>query len=159
MALIQKVVTDLIKEKINKRLTMILKLVQLLLIVSSFISDWRRCKSVVDEILSMLSLITSSIPGLGGGIPLPLLFASQLLDGYSASRAFIGSIEEFQKIGVPTGALPDGSPNLDILSKFGQMKAMANEDDSNGKVEIAIGSLTMTPAGLTIPSKASGKKI
>lgn len=159
MALIQKVITDLIKEKIDKRLTMILKLVQLLLIVSSFISDWRRCKSVVDEILSMLSLITSSIPGLGGGIPLPLLFASQLLDGYSASRAFIGSIEEFQKIGIPTGALPDGSPNLDLLSKFGQMKAMANEDDSNGKLEIAIGPLTMTPAGLTIPSKATGKKI
>ena len=159
MVLIQKVVTDLIKEKINKRLTMILKLVQLLLIVSSFISDWRRCKSVVDEILSMLSLITSSIPGLGGGIPLPLLFASQLLDGYSASRAFIGSIEEFQKIGVPTGALPDGSPNLDILSKFGQMKAMANEEDSNGKLEIAIGPLTMTPAGLTIPMKSFGKKI
>ena len=159
MALIQKVIADLIKEKIDKKLTMILKLVQLLLIVSSFISDWRRCKSVVDEILSMLSLITSSIPGLGGGIPLPLLFASQLLDGYSASRAFIGAIGEFQKIGVPTGALPDGSPNLDLLSKFGQMKAMANEDDSNGKVEIAIGALTMTPAGLTIPSKASGKKI
>lgn len=159
MALIQKVITDLIKEKIDKRLTMILKLVQLLLIVSSFISDWRRCKSVVDEILSMLSLITSSIPGLGGGIPLPLLFASQLLDGYSASRAFIGSIEEFQKIGVPTGALPDGSPNLDILSKFGQMRAMANEEDSNGKLEIAIGPLTMTPSGLTIPSKATGKKI
>ena len=159
MALVQKVITDLIKEKIDKKLTMILKLVQLLLIVSSFISDWRRCKSVVDEILSMLSLITSSIPGLGGGIPLPLLFASQLLDGYSASRAFIGAIGEFQKIGVPTGALPDGSPNLDLLSKFGQMKAMANEDDSNGKVEIAIGTLTMTPAGLTIPSKATGKKI
>lgn len=159
MALIQKVITDLIKEKIDKRLTMILKLVQLLLIVSSFISDWRRCKSVVDEILSMLSLITSSIPGLGGGIPLPLLFVTQLLDGYSSSRAFIGAIEEFQKIGVPTGALPDGSPNLDILSKFGQMKAMANEEDSNGKLEIAIGPLTMTPAGLTIPSKATGKKI
>jgi hypothetical protein len=138
---------------------MILKLVQLLLIVSSFISDWRRCKSVVDEILSMLSLITSGIPGFGGGIPLPLLFASQLLDGYSASRAFIGSIEEFQKIGVPTGTLPDGSPNLDILSKFGQMKAMANEEDSNGKLEMAIGPLTMTPAGLTIPSKSYGKKI
>jgi hypothetical protein len=159
MALIQKVIADLIKEKVNKKLTMILKLVQLLLIVSSFISDWRRCKSVVDEILSMLSLITSGIPGFGGGIPLPLLFASQLLDGYSASRAFIGTIEEFQKIGVPTGSLPDGSPNLDLLSKFSQMKAMANEDDSNGKVEIAIGSLTTTPAGLTIPSKASGKKI
>ena len=159
MVLIQRVINDLVKEKIDKRLTMILKLVQLLLIVSSFISDWRRCKSVVDEILGMLSLITSGIPGLGGGIPLPLLFASQLLDGYSASRAFIGSIEEFQKTGIPTGALPDGSPNLDMLSKFSQMKAMANEENSNGKLEVAIGPLSMTPAGLTIPSEATGKKL
>ena len=159
MVLIQKVISDLVKEKMNKKLTMILKLVQLLLIVSSFISDWRRCKSVVDEILGMLSLITNGVPGLGGGVPLPLLFASQLLDGYSASRAFIGTIEEFQKTGIPTGSLPDGSPNLDVLSRFSQMKAMAHEENSNGKLEVAIGSLTITPSGLTIPVKAFGKKL
>jgi hypothetical protein len=158
LALIQRVLTDIIKEKIDKRISMILKLIQLLLIVASFISDWRKCKSVVDELLALLDLITSSL-GFGGQIPLPLLFASQLLDGYSESRAFVGAIEEFQKSGIPTGALPDGSPNLDILGKFGQMKAMAREDSDNNKVQLAIGPLTITPAGLTVPSSAFGKKL
>ena len=158
LALIQRVLTDIIKEKIDKRISMILKLIQLLLIIASFISDWRKCKSVVDELLALLDLITSSI-GFGGDIPLPLLFASQLLDGYSESRAFVGAIEELQKIGIPTGALPDGSPNLDVLGKFGQMKAMAKEDSDNSKVQIAIGGLTITPAGMTVPASAYGKKI
>jgi hypothetical protein len=158
LMLIQRVISDIVREKINKRISMILKLIQLLLIVASFISDWRRCKSVVDELLALLDLITNSI-GFGGQIPLPLLFASQLLDGYSESRAFVGAIEELQKIGIPTGALPDGSPNLDVLGKFGQMKAMAKEDGDNGKVQIALGPLTITPAGLTVPASAYGKKI
>jgi hypothetical protein len=46
-----------------------------------------------------------------------------------------------------------------MLSKFSQMKAMANEENSNGKLEVAIGPLSMTPAGLTIPSVATGKKL
>ena len=156
--LIQRVISDIVKEQIDKRISMILKLIQLLLIVASFISDWRKCKSVVDELLALLDLITSSL-GFGSQIPLPLLFASQLLDGYSESRAFVGAIEELQKIGVPTGALPDGSPNLDVLGKFGQMKAMAKEDSDNNKVQLAIGPLTITPAGLTVPSSAFGKKL
>jgi hypothetical protein len=158
LLLIQRVISDIVREKIDKRISMILKLIQLLLIVASFISDWRKCKSVVDELLALLDLITSSL-GFGGQIPLPLLFASQLLDGYSESRAFVGAIEELQKIGVPTGALPDGSPNLDVLGKFGQMKAMAREDSDNNKVQMAIGPLTITPAGLTVPSSAFGKKL
>ena len=155
--LIQSIITDLVKEKVNKKLVMILKLIQLILIIASFINDWRRCKSVVDEILDLLRLVSSSLPG--GDIPLPLLFASRLLDGYSESRAFIGTIEELQKLGIPTGALPDGSPNLDILSKLGQMKAMSKEDSENNKIQAAIGPLTVTPAGFTIPANAFGKKL
>jgi hypothetical protein len=157
LILIQRVINDLVREKINKKLVMILKLIQLILIVASFIKDWRKCKSVVDEILALLNLVASGLPG--GNLPTTLLFASRLLDGYSESRAFIGTIEELQKLGIPTGALPDGSPNLDVLSKFGQMKSMSKEDAENGKVQIAVGPLTMTPAGLTIPSSAFGKKI
>lgn len=155
--LIQSIIQDLVKEKVNKKIVMILKLIQLILIIASFISDWRRCKSVVDEILALLNLVASSIPG--GQIPLPLLFASRLLDGYSETRSFIGTIEELQKLGIPTGDLPDGSPNLDVLAKFGQMKAMSKEEAENGKVQIAVGPLTVTPAGITIPANAFGKKI
>jgi hypothetical protein len=154
--LLQSIIRDVAKEKIAKKYIIILKLIQLLLVVAEFISDWRRCKSVIDEILWLLKIATS---GWGGDIPLPLLFGSQLLDGYSESRAFIGAIEQLQKLGIPTGPLPDGSPNLDVLKMFGQMKAMSTEESENGKVQIAIGPLTMTPAGLTVPTSAFGKKL
>jgi len=155
--LLQVVIADIAKEQADKRITMILKLIQLLLVVAQFISDWRKCKSVVDEILWLLKIATS---GWGiSSIPLPLLFASQLMDGYSASRAFIGTIEEMQKLGIPTGPMPDGSPNLDVLSKLAQLKAMVNEEAENGKVQIAVGALSITPAGLTVPTSAFGKKM
>ena len=154
--IIQNVVIDLAKEKADKKIIMILKLVQLLITVAEFIRDWRECKSVIDELLWLLKIATS---GWGGEISLPLLFASQLLDGYSATRAFMGAIEELQKIGVPTGDMPDGSPNLSVLSAFSQMKAQANEMAENGKLQIAIPPLTMTPAGLTVPASGFGKSI
>jgi len=154
--LIQSVIQDVAKEKADKRIIMILKLIQLLLIVAQFISDWRKCKSVVDEILWLLKIATT---GWGGEIPLPLLFGSQLMDGYSETRAFIGAIEEMQKLGIPTGNMPSGAPNFDVLKMLGQMKSMAKEESENGKVQIAIGPLTMTPSGLTVPSSAFGKKM
>ena len=155
--LIESIVTDLAQEFIAKKTAMILKLIQLILIIASFINDWRKCKSVVDEILGLLNLAGSLIPG--GSIPLPLLFVSRLLNGYSETRAFIGTIEELQKLGIPTGDLPDGSPNLSVLAMFGQMKAMAKEEIENNKVQIAVGPLVVSPAGLTIPANAFGKKV
>jgi hypothetical protein len=158
LVLVQQVIADIVKEKKNKKLVMILKLIALLLIIAQVISDYRKCKSLIDEIFALLNLITTGVGMPGGGIPLPLLFAAQMCDGYSESRAFLGTIEEMQNMGVPTGALPDGSPNFDLLSKFSQMRAMANEDAENGKTEIAVGILKITPSG-TVPNKAYGKKI
>ena len=40
-----------------------------------------------------------------------------------------------------------------------QIKAQTAEDAENGKVQIAIPPLTMTPAGITVPQSAFGKKI
>ena len=154
--LIQSVISDLAREKSNKKVIMILKLVQLLITVAQFVKDWRECKSVIDDLLWALKIATS---GWGGEIPLPLLFASQLLDGYSATRAFIGTIDELQKIGIPTGDMPDGSPNLTVLSMFSQMKAHSDEMSENGKVQIAIPPLTITPAGLTVPASGFGKPL
>ena len=153
--LIQAVIKDLSKELKDKRIIMILKLVQLILVVAQFVRDWRECKSVVDEILWLLNIALS---GWGSQIPLPLLYASQLLDGFSATRAYIGTIEELQKIGVPTGPMPDGSPNLTVLSMLSQLKAQVTEEAENGKVQIALPPLTITPAGLTVPQSAFGKK-
>lgn len=152
--LLQGVITNILNEKLKKLSTIILKLIQILLILANLISDWRKCKSVIDEILSLLKLVTPGIE-----IPLPILFAAQLLDGYSESRAFVGVIQEMQKLGIPTGDMPSGAPNLQMLSMFGQMKAMNNEESENGKLQVAIPPLTITPSGLSVPSSAFGKKI
>ena len=154
--LLQRVIRNIFREKKNKIYNIILRLVQLLLVVGQLISDWRKCKSVIDEILSLLRFITV---GVGGTIPLPLLFASELLDGYSESRAFVGSIDEFQKMGLPTGPQQDGSPNYNLLSLFGLLKAQAEEDANSNKLAVAIPPLTITPAGVSVPARASGKKL
>jgi hypothetical protein len=152
--LLQQIIKDLVREKSDKRIIIVIKLIQVLLVVAQFISDWRKCKSVIDEILWLLKIATT---GFGNEIPLPLLFGAQLLDGYSETRAFIGAVEELQKLGIPTGPLPDGSPNLAILSILGQMKAQANESAENGKIQVAIPPLTITPIGISLPSNAFGK--
>jgi hypothetical protein len=130
--LLQVIVKDLAKEKATKKYAMIAKLVQLLIIVANFIKDYRQCKSVIDELLNLFRVLTS---GWGGEIPLPLLFASQALDGYSYTRAFLATVEEMQKLGIPTGNLPSGAPNKFVLGKLAQMKAMAKEESENGTID------------------------
>lgn len=156
--LILSVIKDITKEKLDKRTKMILRLVKILLTVADLvklISDWRKCKSVVDELLSIIQTWTTGVQL----IPFPILYTARLLDGYSETRAFIGTISELQKIGIPTGDMPDGSPNLTVLSMFSQLKASSNEENENGKVQVALGPLTITPAGFTVPASAFGKKI
>jgi hypothetical protein len=159
--ILQQVIQDLAREKADKRIIIVLKLIQLLVVIGEFISDWRRCKSVVDEILWLLKIATSGWGNLNfsSTIPYPLLLASRFLDGYSETRAFIGTIEEMQKSGIPTGPMPDGSPNLGVLSMFSQMKSMAKEDAENGKLEVAVDPLSFTPAGLTNGIVIFGKKL
>jgi hypothetical protein len=156
LKLVQQVLRDIVKERIVKKYAMILKLLALLLAIIGLITDYRRCKNLIDDLLALLNLL--NIPGLSSGIPLPILYAAQLLDGYSESRAFIGAIEEMQSLGIPTGAMPSGAPNFDLLGKFGQMKAMALEDAENNKLQVAVGPLVVTPAFLTVPTSSYGKK-
>ena len=155
--LIQSVLRDLVKERVRLKYKRIIKLIELLLIVGRFVSDWRQCKSVIDELFLLLNLARGK--SFNSGIPLPLLFGSQLLDGSSPTRAYINTIEDLQSMGIPTGPMPDGSPNLTVLSMFSTIKGTADEQAENGKVEIAIPPLTITPAGVTIPLKATGKSI
>jgi len=158
--LVLSVIRDIKIEKDSKKAKLILKLTKIFLAVAELyklVSDWRKCKSIVDELFNLIQLWKNRKKDLTE-IPYPLLFAAQLLDGYSETRAFIGTIEELQKIGIPTGPMPDGSPNLTVLSMFSQLKASASEENLNGKVEIAIGPLTITPSGFTVPASAAGKK-
>jgi hypothetical protein len=151
----RQILNEIARETANKKLAIILKLVELLLIVAKFVDDWRKCKSVVDEILALLAFIGNPL-----SLPGPLLAATQLLSGFSSARANINTIEEFQKLGLPTGPMPDGSPNLMLSGMFGSISAQQKEENENGKVQILAPPLIITPAGITKPSgNLFGKKM
>jgi hypothetical protein len=84
----------------------------------------------MDEILLLLNMINSTaIPG--SQIPLPLLALSDLLPGYSVERATINVIENLQKLGLPTGPLPDGSPNQ--MVSFVKQLIQGSEDENDNR--------------------------
>ena len=117
--------------------------------------DYRNCKSIIDEILKLLNLATSQ---LNLGLPLFALAGSQFLGGISDTRSFANIIENLQKQGLPTGDLPDGSGNLMNTAIMGMIKGQNSEIAENGKVDVYIPPLSVTPGG-TLPSRGSGKFI
>jgi hypothetical protein len=155
--LISTILKDITKEKILKKYTIVLKLVSVILVVANFVQDYRKCKSVIDDILNLLNLASKSS---GFSIPAPILAATELLEGFSVQRAFINVIDEYQKLGLPTGPMPDGSPNLMLQAKFAEIFSIQKEENENGKVQVFIKPLTVTPAGLTLPAgNIFGKKL
>jgi len=155
-SLIQALILDITNEKNETRLRVILRLIELLTTVARLIKDYRQCKSVVDELLALLKIVGGFF---GNTIPKPLLIATKLLGGFSASRAFVNVIEEYQKLGLPTGPMPDGSANLGLVSVFGQLKGAKKEDDENGKVEALTDFGVYLPNGQVLPMTSTGKKL
>ena len=158
--LVLSILSDITKEKLRKKYSMIVVLTKALIALGTTISlirDWRRCKSIIDELQILLALIEQNKISRGQTIPLPLILASRLLDGFSKTRAFIGTIQELQDIGIPTGPMPDGSPNLTMLAMYSQISGYANEVADNGKVQIGVDPLTVTPIGVTVPKSVYGK--
>jgi len=144
--LLQSLVLDLAKEKADKRIIMILKLIQLLDTVAKFINDYRQCKSVIEDILRFIKIFLTGTPF---DIPLPLLYACALLPGFSSTRAGLNIFKELQKYGYNTGTLPSGAPNYDVLAKQSAIKAHADEFAENNRVSIG---LPPIPVGLVVSS-------
>ena len=132
--LVSIIITDVQRSAVLKQYAIIIRLAQIALVVSQLINDYRKCKSLLDNILLLLNLIGQTVPI---QIPLPLLSLAALLPGTSPERASINVIEGLQKVGIPTGTLPDGSPNLmglyDLISKRGSDK----EEAENGKILVS----------------------
>jgi hypothetical protein len=134
--LVSIIISDISRSKLLKKYAIILRLTQLVLIVSQLVNDYRRCKNLLDNILLLLSLVGQiGRPG-RTEIPLPLLALSSVLPGFSPERATINTIEILQGLGIPTGALPDGSPNLMLLYNLATNKGNDKEQAENGKVEV-----------------------
>lgn len=124
------VIRRILKDESGQITRMISQLIYVAKIVVSIIKDYRQCKSIVDAILQLFSLLPKV-----QGIPKQLLPLSKFLPGYSPNRAFINTIEEMQKLGLPTGDGPDGSPNTYLDAVFAQLKGNDEEQKLNGKID------------------------
>ena len=148
--LVETLMVEIVKESKNAQLKVITGIVYILLQLASAVVDWRQCKSVVDEILNLLNL---AIPG-GSRPPTFALAAAGLLPGSSPTRAQANITENIQKLGLPTGDMPDGSPNLVLPSIFQQQKGMQDEQLENGVVHswcapVAVGLVVTGPIRCT----------
>jgi hypothetical protein len=132
---------DIQRSKILKKYQIITSLLQILnyyLIISQLIDDYRRCKSLVNDILLLLNLISQSTGLTRDDIPAPLLALSGFLPGTDPNRSTINTIEFLQDLGLPTGPLPDGSVNLMVLYSLASHKGADKENSENGKVQVTI---------------------
>jgi len=154
--LIKGININILSEKREKQLSIILALTEILVNIANFIRDQRSCKNVIDELQKLLK-ITSK--GFGNQVPLPLLLSSRFLSGFSSSRAYINVIGEFEKLGLPTGPMTDGSPNLMLAAIKAIIDGVDKEEAENGQVQVAVDFLSITPIGQTIPKVVYGKKI
>ena len=138
--LMKPIIADIGIEALKAKLQMIERLITIALIINQIVigvKDYKKCKSLIDDILIILNLISSLAPP-GSKIPKVLLLLANFLPGTSVSRASINTIEELQKLGIPTGTLPDGSPNLMLLFNLASNKGTKKESAQNGKIQ-AIG--------------------
>jgi hypothetical protein len=133
--LMASIIQDVARSKILKKYAMILKLLQIAIVVAQLINDYRKCKSLLENILLLLSLIGQNF-GPRQEIPLPLLALSPILPGISAEQMTIKAITALQSLGVPTGTLPDGSPNLMLQFNLAANSAIVSNITEDGKLEV-----------------------
>jgi len=152
--LVESILLEIVKESKIKQLRMYSTIIYILLTIGQAVLDYRNCKSVIDEILKLLNLGLSSI---NAGVPPFILASSSLLGGVSDTRSISNIIEGLQGAGLPTGGAPDGGPNLMNIAISSIIQGQNKEMAENGKTEVFIPPLTITPAGLTLPAKGVGK--
>jgi hypothetical protein len=91
-----------------------------------------------------------------------LIVGEALIDFRNCKSAFANVIENLQKSGLPTGDLPDGSPNQMNNAFKNIISGMNKEQTENGKTEVYIPPLKvvvpgLAGPGLTKPTKGYGK--
>jgi hypothetical protein len=143
--LLSVIIKDIAKNQVTKKYAIILRLVQLAIIIAQIIKDFRECKSLLDDIKSLLSLI-NGLPIKRSKIPTFLMPFTDFLPGTDPSRSSVNTVQFLQELGVPTGALPDGSPNMMNFFMKAIHKGADKEQSENGVSD----TVTLTTGGLAI---------
>lgn len=141
--LLSIIIGDIAKNKISKRSKIILRLVQFITTIVQLIKNFRECKSLLNDIQALLRLI-NGLPIKRQKIPLFLMPFTDFLPGTDPSRSTVNTLEILQKLGVPTGPLPDGSPNMMNIFAKALHKGDHKELIENGVTD----SVTLAPNGV-----------
>ena len=154
MALIEKIMAQILSERNLKTLAIIQSLLNILTMILETVEDFMNCKNVLNTLLGLVTIppIPTSI-----NIPQPLLFATALRPGFSDTRAFQNVLENFQKAGLNTEDHADGSPNQMVVGMYNMIKGVEQERTENSVVKVAIKPITViTPNGPATSMPGSG---
>ena len=151
--LLQSVVRDLKKSKVTKQYAVIFQLIEGAILITQLVTDYRKCKSVIGDIINIIEF---ALRGTRIEIPPFLLFLSTFRTGFNDIRASLEVIKELQKAGIPTGPMPDGSPNLFLQSIVSQIKGTESERTKNSKMVSMTPAQVITPSGFTVPRPMTG---
>jgi hypothetical protein len=150
--LLRGVTADLRKSQTAKQYAIISQLLESAIVITQIINDYRQCKSVIEDILNLIEI---SLRGTRFEVPAFLLPLASLRTGFNSTRAMLETISQLQKYGVPTGTLPDGSPNIGMIAIKAQIEGSESERDKNSKVLGMTPTQVITPIGTTIPVRFS----
>jgi hypothetical protein len=151
--LLQSVVRDLKKSQVTKQYAVIFQLIEGAILITQLVTDYRKCKSVIGDIINIIEF---ALRGTRIEIPPFLLFLSTFRTGFNDIRASLEVIKELQKAGIPTGPMPDGSPNLFLQSIVSQIKGTESERTKNSKMVSMTPAQVITPSGFTVPRPMTG---
>jgi hypothetical protein len=142
---IKILINDVINNQLNSLIRKRKKLVNTILLLINaglqslaLVSDYRRCQSIIDELQRLLQTGLRLATLFGARIPPIINYFAYLKPGMSADSLLTRFIEKLEKQGIPTGDLPDGSPNLGLLAMQSLNESLMDEIAENGKVSVAI---------------------
>ena len=145
--LLQSVTNDLKKSQLTKKYAIISQLLESLILITQLVTDYRKCKDVISDIAAIIEF---ALRGKQFTLPPFLSDLAQTRTGFNDTRAFLEIIQQYQKLGIPTGPMPDGSPNLFMLATKGMIKGTEAERNKNSKTIGLLPALVITPAGVTL---------
>ena len=135
LGLLGAIIEDISNSERKKRYKKILRLVgiatQLAGEIIKGLEDYRKCKSLLDNINNIINIL-NGLPRPRSKIPVILAILSDFLPGESPERATINGIKYMQELGIPTGTLPDGSPNIGLQAFLAMQKGDKDEQAENG---------------------------
>lgn len=151
--LLQVVTKDLQKNALTKKYAIISQLIELTLLITQFVDDYRKCKNVISDILNIIEF---ALRGTNVQIPPFLLPLASFRSGFNSVRATLQVIQNFQALGIPTGPMPDGSPNLFMIAQQSAISGVESERDKNSKIAGLTPQQIVLPIGVTIPVPFTG---